>query len=419
MVEVDISNIWSCISLPELLSSEKQIFDAHMRLRSHESEGPDLHGWLDKPDSIVGRQIHSIRRVANRIRSQSDLLIVCGAGSVWRGARAAVRLLRQPDALQVVFTGDTLSDRQWREVSALVERHNVSLHLISDDGKALGVNVAARGLRWLMERKYGAEAKERISVATLVGSPLHRMGQEEGYELFPMPKDPGGTYSTLTAAALVPMAVAGIDPLDVLEGAADAQKELDIRSFENPVWLYAAARHVFSSRGRQQELLCCFDHSLSAFGHWWQYLSMRHGYRCGMGVFPQTCLLPDELRTLDAMAQSGQRTAFETLLHFDPISKKVPVEMDWKDYDGLGFLSGKSLDYVEQELLCAMVQTHSNESVPMVELQAGELTTQKLGELLYFFELTAALNAVLNGIDPFADTAPLSTNCAISNMKGL
>ena len=242
MINVDISNVWTCVTLPELLGSERDIFDAHNLLRNNQSDGPDLLGWLGLPDSIQARLIHSIRRRAEQICTGSDVLVVCGSGHAYDGARAAIslyggaarNLLTGP---QVFFAGESLSGRQWLELSRLLEDKDYSLFIISPTGQELGTNVAARGLRWMMERKYGPKAKERISVATTVGTPLHKMGQEEGYELFPMPRQLGGTDSTLTAAALVPMAVAGIDPLSVLEGAAESYRELDVRSFENPAWL--------------------------------------------------------------------------------------------------------------------------------------------------------------------------------------
>lgn len=418
MINADISNIWSCLTLPQLLGCEKEIFDAHNYLCAHRSDQPDMLGWLDQPDSITGRLIHSIRRICDKICATSDVLVVCGTGAPFHGAKAAIDLFRgaaHDKTPQILFVGTSLSSRQWLDLTARLEGKDYSLHIISDDGTAPAVNLTSRGLRWMMERKYGPQAKERISVATLVGSPLHRMGQEEGYELFPLPKEPGGSTSALSAAALIPMAVAGMDPLDVLEGAAEARKELDIRSFENPVWLYTAARYMFASKQRRQELLCFFDHSLSALGQWWQQLALQQN-RDGTGIFPQTMLLPESLRVLDAMAVSGNPVIFETLLYFDPIAKKVPVEMDWKDYDGLGFLSGKSLDYVEQAMLTTLTECHSEQGVPLLELQAGELTTQKIGELFYFLELSAALGAVMNHTDPFAPSPALTANAALSNM---
>ena len=417
MINVDISNVWTCVTLPELLGSEKDIFDAHNLLRNNQPDGPDLLGWLGLPDSIQARLIHSVRRRAEQICACSDVLVVCGSGNTFDGARAAVELYSGArhnlfGAPQVLFAGESLSGRQWLELSRLLEDKDYSLHIISPSGRDLGANVTARGLRWMMERKYGPKTKERISVATMVGTPMHRMAQEEGYELFPMPKQLGGTDSTLTAAALIPMAVAGIDPLSVLEGAAESWRELDVRAFENPAWLYAAARAVLPGKGRRRELLCVSDHALASFGRWWQRYAWRHEPG---GVEPETVLLPGDLTAMEDMACNGGRV-FETVLQFDPMAKKLPVEMDWKDYDGLGFLSGKNLDFVEQQSMAAMVQTHNDAGVPVLEISAGELTAQTLGELFYFFELSSVLAARAVGIDPFAPASLRTWDAAIETM---
>ena len=417
MINLDISNVWTCVTLPELLGSEREIFDAHQRLRNNQPDGPDLLGWLGLPDSIQARLIHGIRRRAEQICAGSDVLVVCGSGHAYDGARAAIELYGGANrnllsGPQVFFAGESLSGRQWLELSRLLEDKDYSLHIISPTGRELGANVAARGLRWMMERKYGPRTKERISVATVVGTPLHKMGQEEGYELFPMPRQLGGTDSALSAAALIPMAVAGIDPLSVLEGAAESYRELDVRSFENPVWLYAAARSVLPGKGRRRELLCVFDHSLAAFGRWWQRYVWRHEPG---GVEPETVCLPGDLETMEDMACDSGRV-FETVLHFDPIAKKVPVEMDWKDYDGLGCLSGRNFDYVEQQVMTAMVETHNDAGVPILDLYAGELTAQTLGELFCFFELASALTAQVAGKDPFAPASQRTLEAAMSAM---
>jgi len=411
MINVDISNLWTCVSLPELLGSEKEIFDAHNLLRNNQPDGPDLLGWLNMPATVSARLIHSITKASEKICGNSDVLVVCGTGSAYHGAKAAIDLYcgagrnllgHKPE---ILFVGESLSGRQWLELSQLLEDKDFSLHIVSADGLPMAPNIAARGLRWLMERKYGPKTKERVTVATVVGSSLHKMAQEEGYELFPMPKELGGTSSVLTAAAFLPMAAAGIDPLAVLEGAAECRKELDIRSFENPAWLYAAARSVLARKGRDKELLCVFDHNLSAFGHWWQRQTWRHQCRDGVGLTVQTALLPGDLEALDQMVSSGRAGVFETMLHFSPIAKKVPVEMDWKDYDGLGFLSGRNLDYVESRTMSAMAETHNFAGVPVLDLDAGDLIAETLGELFCFFELSSALTARILGVDPF-DRSP-------------
>ncbi len=419
MINVDISNVWTCVTLPELLGSEREIFDAHNLLRNNQADGPDLLGWLGFPDSITARLIHSIRRRAEQICANDHVLVVCGSGHAYDGARAAIdcyggenrNLLTGP---QVFFAGESLSSRQWMELTRLLEDKDYSLHIISPTGLELGANVTARGLRWLMERKYGPKSKERISVATVAHTALHKMAQEEGYGLFLMPKEMGGQDSVLTAAALLPMAVAGIDPLSVLEGAAESYRELDIRSFENPAWLYAAARNVLPQKGRGRELLCLSDHALGAFGRWWQrYAWAREG---GL-VSPETVYLPGDLDAMEAMACGGG--VFETVLRFEPLPKKVPVEMDWKDYDGLGFLSGRNMDFVETHFMSALAETHNYAGVPILDIQAGELTAQALGEVFYFFELSAALSARTAGRDPFQALGRETWERAGSAMSGV
>ena len=381
MVNVDISNVWGAVSLPELLGREREVFDAH--------------------------------------QNDSDLLLVCGVTEAALGARGAIdlyggakrNLLHSP---QVYFVGGSLSSRQWLELSSLLEERDYSLLLVSPTGQDLGVNVTARGLRWMMERKYGAAAKNRIFVATKVGTPLHRMGQEEGYELFPLPRELGGAGSVFSAGGLIPMAVAGIDPLAVVEGAVEQYEAADIRSFENPAWLYAAARSVLSSKGRDREILCCFDHSLASLGRWWQRVTWMWQDQSTM-LTPETALLPGDLTGLEALTRTGR--VFETALHFAPIAKKVPVEMDWKDYDGLGFLSGRTWEDVERHAAEALVYTHTLAGTPLIDLDAGELTAEAVGGLFAFLELSSALTALLCGGDPFTPVTGPAVPAALNRLR--
>lgn len=422
MINVDLSNVWTCVSLPELLTQEKSIFDAHNQLRSNEPDGPDFLGWLNMPAAARERLIHGVTRVSERICGEADVLVVCGSGGGFLGAKAAIDLYcgAQRNLLgskpEILFVGESLSPRQWIELSQLLEGQEFHLLLVCADGKDLSCNVVGRGLRWLLERTYGPKAKSHISVATRIGSALHKMAQEEGYELFPLPKEQGGRDSVLTCGAFLPMAVAGIDPLAVLEGGAEARKALDIRSFENPAWLYAAARSVLRQKGRCQELLCAFDHNLASFGRWWQQLTWKMGGAAGT-IAVQTALLPGDLQTLDdAMCQGAN--AFETIVRFNPVVKKIPVEMDWKDYDGLGFLSGKTLDYVQEQTMSAMIETHNMAGVPVVDIDAEDLVAETLGQLFCFFELSCALSAGMAGSDPFRPSRNDVTHAAIAAMGG-
>jgi len=405
MVNVDISNVWTCVTFPELLGSEKEIFEAHCRLRDHTENGPDFMNWLHIPTMAAERLIEGIRRTAGEICQQSEILLVCGRGGAYHGTKAAIEaycgadrnLRRRP---KILYIGQSLSVRQWMDLSRLLQDRDYSLYILDPDGTSIASNVTVRGLRWMMERKYGAEAKKRIYAASMVGSPVHTMAQEEGYTLFPLPKQLGGHASSLTSAAFMPMAVAGIDPAAVLEGAAESDREMDIRSFENPAWLYAAARYVLLNKGRNRELLCLSDHNLQAIGAWWQ----RMLWRQNSDLTCETVLLPADLEDDDRMVRSIHSRVFETVLHFEGDARIAPVEMDWKDYDGLDFLSGKSMDYVEDHVLQAMIRTHNEAGIPVLDVDAGELTAENLGALLCFFELSAALTALMVGEDPFVLT---------------
>ena len=233
-----------------------------------------------------------------------------------------------------------------------------------------------------------------------------------------MPRELGGTASIFTAGALLPMSAAGIDPLAVLDGAVETAQAMDIRAFENPAWLYAAARAVLAGKGYGREFLCFFDHSLDALGRWWQQLTWQWQTGRSRALTPVTALLPGDLGVLDNLAASGQAQMLETLVHFAPIAKKVPVEMDWKDYDGLGFLSGRNWEDVEQALAAALCEIHSMAGVPLVDVDAGDLTAESLGSLFYFLELSSALTACLAGEEPFPPDGAKVQRCAMAQLRG-
>ena len=208
MVNVDISNVWTCLSLPELLGCEQEVFDAHNRLRSGEPEGPDHMTWLDMPEAARARLARRVAEVAQIIREDSDVLLVCGSGGSFHGAKAAVEAFGCRNKPEIRFLGGELSSERMLSLVEQLKEKDYSLLIISHDGGDLAVNVTVRSLRWMMERKYADEARSRIYAVTLVGSSLHTMAQEEGYELFPLPKQMGGFDTVLTPGALLPMAVA-------------------------------------------------------------------------------------------------------------------------------------------------------------------------------------------------------------------
>ncbi|MBQ1264806.1 MAG: hypothetical protein IIY04_05240 [Oscillospiraceae bacterium] len=416
MIQVEPSNIWSCISLPELLGREKDIFDAHLRLRSNEAEDVPAFGWLGQSDSVTAKMLHAISKAAQTIRNSCQTLVVVGSGSAWLAAKAALRLLGAVDAFapRILFAGDNLSSRDWVQLCDKLGSGEYCLHLIGSDADALSSGIASRVLRWMNERRSGERAKSRIFITAQESSPLAHMAQEEGYTLLSLPEAPEGAWSALSASVFLPLAVAGIDPLAMLEGAAGAYHDLDVRAFENPVWMYAGARLCLTEQG-YTEILGTFEPDLAAFGTWWQDLFSR---RSGCGTLCVPMSLPQQTASLDAAVCAGKSRVFETLLRLEAsLPRKISVEMDWHDYDGLGYLSGKTLCDVEQTAYEALVAAHADLEVPIISIEAGQSDARTLGALFYFFELAAALCAELCG-KGFGSSAPQPTAILSQKMLG-
>lgn len=408
MIEVELSNIWGSVSLPDLLSGEKDLFDAHMQLRGNTVDGPDFLGWLRAPEGVIARAVLAIGEAAEKIRALGPLLIVLGDGPALYAAQAAVRALGRTDDTRILFAGTSLSTHAYESLCAQLEGVDFSLFLAAGNDVSLECGVASRAVRWLLDRRYGPDSKQHVFVCAPRGSAMHTMAKEEGYTFLAQPPQLGCAVSALSPAALLPMAVAGIDPLAVLEGAEQACRDYDLRAFENPVWMYAGARHALELRARRTEFFCTFEPALRSLGRWWTQYAARHSCRGGYGVFPVAAELPMMLDALDGML-AGASGAFETFLRVPLSDRRRNIELDWKDHDALGFLSGRSVGETDEALFDALVQTHAAADVPMIVLSAGTLDAQLWGELVYFLELTAALCARTDGLSPFTPAKAAST----------
>ena len=409
MIKLDISNVWGELSLPDLLSVEQEVFDAHKLLTDGKGPGSDFLGWLDLPTFEETDEMRRIRTAAARIRSDSEVFVVVGIGGSYLGPRAAIELVKgQNHTLnhgdpQIFFAGNNLSTRAWNDLCAQLEGKDFSINIISKSGTTTEPAIATRALRWMLERKYGAEkARSRIYVTTdPKNGALRQMAKEEGYESFLIPPNVGGRYSVLTAVGLLPMAVAGIDPRDVMLGAARAKRDYDLRSFENPAWQYAGIRNLLYRRGKALELLCCYEPDFRTFGGWWQQLFGESEGKDGKGIFPVTAEFTADLHSLGQMIQQGQRNLFETVVRFAPPQKKATIEVDWKNLDGLNYLEGKSLDFVEEQAFLGTLAAHVDGGVPVMVLQTDRVSADTLGELFFFFELSCGISAYMLGVNPF------------------
>lgn len=409
MINADISNIWGELSLPALLALEREVFDAHMRLTDKTGRGADYLGWMALPDRMTTTELQRIRQAAERIREQSQVLVVVGIGGSYLGARAAIELLRGQQynltskTIQILFAGNSFSTRSHQELLELLSGRDFSVCVISKSGTTMEPALAMRSLKWLLEQKYGAEeAKKRIYVITdPARGALRQMAQQEGYEAFPIPPDVGGRYSVLSAVGLLPMAVAGIDPGQVLLGGSETRRQLDIRSFENPAWLYAAARTLLYRGGKSIEVLCSWEPRFAVFGRWWQQLFGESEGKEGKGLFPVSLEFSADLHSMGQMIQQGPRNLFETVVRFAPPEQQVAVEMDWKDLDGLNYLQGKTFEDVAEQACQGTIAAHVDGGVPVITLEAGPTDAGTVGELFYFFELSCALSAYLLDVNPF------------------
>ena len=411
MINVDISNVWGQISLPDLLALESEVAAAHAALTERTGAGSEFLDWLDLPVREATKEITRIQAAAEKIRSDSDVCVVIGIGGSYLGPRAAIELLQGPNHNigkgkgnpQIFFAGNNLSTRHWNELQRLLKDKDFSIIVISKSGTTTEPAIAFRPLRWMLERKYGTDVANRriYAVTDPCRGALRQMAEEEGWEAFHIPAGAGGRFSVLTAVGLLPMAVAGIDILELLNGAADARETYDLRSYENPVWQYAAVRNLLYRNGKAVEILESFEPGFKMFGGWWQQLFGESEGKDGKGLFPATAELTADLHSLGQMIQEGERNLFETMIRFDAPDQKLTIGSDWKDLDGLNYLEGKTLDFVDEQAYLGTLAAHVDGGVPVITMECGELNERKVGELFYFFELCCGVSAYVLQVNPF------------------
>ena len=411
MITVDISNVWGQIDLGDLLAIEKDVSAAHAALMEGTGAGGSFREWLKLPVREKTEEMEKILAAAEKIRGDSDVCVVVGIGGSYLGPRAAIELLQGPNRNlktgkgdpQIFFAGNSLSTRQWNELVRLLEGKDFSVIVISKSGTTTEPAIAFRALRWMLERKYGTDkaAKRIYAVTDPSKGALRQMAEEAGWESFPIPAGVGGRFSVLSPVGLLPMAVAGIDILELMQGAADAKEEYDLRSFENPVWLYAAVRNLMYRAGKKIELFESFEPGFRSFGLWWQQLFGESEGKDGKGLFPATAELTADLHSLGQLIQEGERNLFETMVRFSAPEQSVSIVGDWKNLDGLNYLEGKTLDFVEEQAFQGTVAAHSDGGVGVITLDCGDLDARKVGELFYFLELSCGVSAYILGVNPF------------------
>ena len=409
MLKLDLSKLKGFI--PETYLSDRQgaLTKAADMLANHNGPGGDFTGWVYLPRDYDKEEFARIQAAAKKIQQQSQVLVVIGIGGSYLGARAVIDLLASPnynlkkkDTPDILFAGNGLSTDALLETIALIGDRDFSVNVISKSGTTTEPAVAFRIFKGLLEQKYGKEgARERIYATTdKARGALKGLADKEGYEEFVVPDEVGGRYSVLTAVGLLPIAVAGIDIAELMGGAAQAMNDLSVGGLENPAWQYAAARHALYQGGKKVELLACYEPCFRFFSEWWKQLYGESEGKDGKGLFPASVEFTADLHSMGQYIQEGERLMFETVVQFAPKGEFI-IPNDPENVDGLNFLSGKSMAFVAQQAMRAVILAHVDGGVPNVRIEMPALSARTAGYLIYFFEYVCGLSGYLLEVNPF------------------
>ena len=410
MLTCNVSNAASFLPEDWLTSRLAGLEEGRAKLESGSGAGGDFTGWVHLPRDYDKEEFARIQAAAERIRSDSQALVVIGIGGSYLGARAVVELLHSPnfnlthkDGPEIYFAGNGLSSDAMLEVIDLVKDKDFSVNVISKSGTTTEPAVAFRIFKALLEEKYGREgAKKRIYATTDARKgALKGLADAEGYEEFVVPDAVGGRYSVLTAVGLLPIACAGIDIAALMEGAAQAMEELARPGADNPAWQYAAARHALYTGGKKVEILAAYEPSFRFFGEWWKQLYGESEGKENKGLFPASVEFTADLHSMGQYIQEGERLMFETVVRFDKSRGSITIPHDPDNVDGLNFLAGKELSFVAEQAMRGTLLAHVDGGVPNLVVTVPGRCEKSVGWLIYFFEYACGLSGYLLEVNPF------------------
>jgi len=409
MVTSDISGIFPFIGEDKVFSLSGEACRAHELLESGSGAGGEYTGWVRLPENYDTVELERIIKAAERIRRDSEALVVIGIGGSYLGARAAIELLKSPehnligkDAPDIIFAGNNLSGAYLKRMLDFVREKDFCVNVISKSGTTTEPAVAFRLFRELLEEKYGAAgARERIFATTDISrGALRKMADKEGYESFVVPDDIGGRYSVLTAVGLLPIAAAGIEVERVLRGARLEREALSVKDEKNEAWRYAMARQALYRAGKKIELLACFEPEFRYMAEWWKQLFGESEGKNQRGLFPASVEYTADLHSMGQYVQDGERLLIETFVSFDS-KDELKVPGDSEDLDGLNYLEGRGLSEINRAALEATKEAHIRGGVPCIEIKTGEINEETFGALVYFFEFACGLSGYMGGVNPF------------------
>ncbi|MBE6749682.1 MAG: glucose-6-phosphate isomerase [Ruminococcaceae bacterium] len=399
------------INQNELKGLEPQVNAAHESLKNKSGLGNDFLGWVNLPFDYDKEEFARIKLAAEKIKKDTDILIVIGIGGSYLGARAAIEFLKGPyynslrdNVPEIHFAGNSISGAYLADLLKLCEGKRVSVNIISKSGTTTEPAVAFRVFRKYLEEQYGEEeAAKRIYCTTdKAKGTLKALADEKGYECFVVPDDVGGRFSVLTAVGLLPIAAAGADIDALMKGAAAAaERYANPNLYENDCYAYAALRNAFYRKGKSIELLVSYEPRFTMMAEWFKQLFGESEGKDNKGLFPASLTFSTDLHSMGQYVQDGSRLMFETVVTFNETDKDVVIEKEDNDGDGLNFLAGKTMSFVNSKAFEGTVLAHTDGGVPNFVINIDKPDEENLGELIYFFEKACAISGYILGVNPF------------------
>ncbi len=395
----------------DLKGLEAQVATAHQTINSKSGLGNDFLGWVSLPFDYDKEEFSRIKKAAEKIRRDTDVLVVIGIGGSYLGARAAIEFLKGPyynslrdGAPEIYFAGNSISGSNLADVLKLCEGKRVSVNIISKSGTTTEPAVAFRVFRKYLEDRYGEkEAAERIYCTTdKARGTLKQLADEKGYECFVVPDDVGGRFSVLTAVGLLPIAAAGADIDKLMQGAAVAAEKFNESDlYKNDCYMYAALRNAFYRKGKSVELLVSYEPRFTMMAEWFKQLFGESEGKDNKGLFPASVTFSTDLHSMGQFVQDGSRIMFETVVTFGDEDNDIIIEEEANDGDGLNFLAGKPMSFVNKKAFEGTVLAHTDGGVPNLVIKVEKPDEENLGELIYFFEKACAISGYMLGVNPF------------------
>lgn len=413
-ISLDYSKALEFMRKEEIKYIENQILNAHDMLHNKTAQGNDFLGWVDLPMEYDKDEFLRIEKAADRIKKQCDAFIVIGIGGSYLGSRAAIEMLNHSfynilpknkrNTPEVYYAGNNMSPVYLKHLLDVVEGKDICINVISKSGTTTESAIAFRIFKEYMEKKYGKKgAAERIYVTTdKVRGALKKLSISEGYETFVIPDDVGGRYSIFTAVGLLPIAVSGVDIKEMMRGAGDGVKEYSAKEIDNnPAYQYAAVRNILYRKGKTIEILVNYEPTMHFFAEWWKQLFGESEGKDNKGIFPAAVDFTTDLHSMGQYIQEGYRNIFETVIHVEEIKDDIVIQEEENNIDGLNYLKGKTVAYVNLKAMEGTVLAHNDGGVPNILINIPEINPYYFGKLIYFFEKACGISGYVLGVNPF------------------